>query len=254
MAPRPQDASDLGDVVVRRAREPESDALVGIDAVAVEGDAHRRAGIGKWCRDGLARVAEGASGRLGYCVVEHTFLEQGFVTMLMAAPAVRGERSAVACWTRWRPPARARSCSPRPTCPTSRCSDGSYEPDGARWGCCMVWTRVTPSCSTSAAADRADAPEAVGGCVKADAADHPTVLAASDLVVAERPGVACVRTSSQEAFGGGHVAVGGVSRHPAVTAVRIARHHSLGLADGHRMKHEPRCLKIAHSREDHHEG
>ncbi|GAA2958560.1 MULTISPECIES: GNAT family N-acetyltransferase [Streptomyces] len=84
------DATHLGDVVVRRARESESDALVGIDAVAVEGDAHRRASIGKWCRDGLVLVAEGESGLLGYCVVEYTFFEQGFVTMLMVASAARG--------------------------------------------------------------------------------------------------------------------------------------------------------------------
>lgn len=104
-----------------------------------------------------------------------------------------------------------------------------------------------------AVADR-DTARLVGGCVKAHAADHPTVLAATDLVGAERPGVPRVRTSSQEAFGGGHVAVGGVSRRPAVTAARLARHYSLGLADGHRMKHEPRCHKIAHSREEYHEG
>lgn len=40
--------------------------------------------------EGLAVVAEGASGLLGYCVVEYTFFEQGFVTMLMVAPFARG--------------------------------------------------------------------------------------------------------------------------------------------------------------------
>ncbi|MER5618800.1 GNAT family N-acetyltransferase [Streptomyces sp. NPDC002215] len=35
-------------------------------------------------------AAEGASGLFGYCVVEYTFFEQGFVTMLMVAPSARG--------------------------------------------------------------------------------------------------------------------------------------------------------------------
>ncbi|UUU36559.1 GNAT family N-acetyltransferase [Streptomyces sp. CA-210063] len=84
------DAVDLGEFVVRRASESESDALVVIDAVAVEGDVGRQASIRKWCRQGLVVVAENASGLLGYCVVEYTFFEQGFVTMLMVAPSARG--------------------------------------------------------------------------------------------------------------------------------------------------------------------
>ncbi|WP_326681936.1 GNAT family N-acetyltransferase [Streptomyces sp. NBC_01237] len=83
-------AVDLGDFVVRRANESESGALVEIDSVAVEGDAERRANIRKWCEQGLVIVAEDASGLLGYCVVEYTFFEQGFVTMLMVASAARG--------------------------------------------------------------------------------------------------------------------------------------------------------------------
>ncbi|WP_331772023.1 GNAT family N-acetyltransferase (plasmid) [Embleya sp. NBC_00888] len=80
---------NLGEFVVRRARESDSDALVGIDAVALEGDVARRASIRRWCRQGLAVVAEDGSGVLGYCVVEYTFFEQGFVTMLMVAPSAR---------------------------------------------------------------------------------------------------------------------------------------------------------------------
>ncbi|MFI8813143.1 MULTISPECIES: GNAT family N-acetyltransferase [unclassified Streptomyces] len=83
-------AVDLGDFVVRRANESESGALVEIDSVAVEGDVERRANIRKWCEQGLVIVAEDASGLLGYCVVEYTFFEQGFVTMLMVASAARG--------------------------------------------------------------------------------------------------------------------------------------------------------------------
>ncbi|MGC0417862.1 N-acetyltransferase family protein [Embleya sp. AB8] len=84
------DAVDRGDFVVRRASESESDALVGIDSVAVEGDGERPASIRRWCRQGLVVVAEGDSGLLGYCVVEYTFFEQGFVTMLMVASSARG--------------------------------------------------------------------------------------------------------------------------------------------------------------------
>ncbi|MFF9510602.1 GNAT family N-acetyltransferase [Streptomyces sp. NPDC014724] len=84
------DAVDLSKLVVRRVRESEADALVGIDSVAVEGDRERVASIRRWCQQGLVVVAEGASGLVGYCVVEYTFFEQGFVTMLMVAPSARG--------------------------------------------------------------------------------------------------------------------------------------------------------------------
>ncbi|MFF1908729.1 GNAT family N-acetyltransferase [Kitasatospora sp. NPDC058218] len=84
------DAVDFGELVVRRVGESEADALVGIDSVALEGDGEREASIRRWCRQGLVVVAEGASGLLGYCVVEYTFFEQGFVTMLMVAPSARG--------------------------------------------------------------------------------------------------------------------------------------------------------------------
>ncbi|MFD4862404.1 GNAT family N-acetyltransferase [Streptomyces atratus] len=84
------DAVSLGDFVVRRVSESESDALVGIDVVAIEGDTERQASIRRWCQQGLVIAAEDASGLLGYCVVEYTFFEQGFVTMLMVTPSARG--------------------------------------------------------------------------------------------------------------------------------------------------------------------
>ncbi|MFH8476496.1 GNAT family N-acetyltransferase [Streptomyces sp. NPDC018000] len=84
------DAVDLVELVVRCVRESEADMLVGIDSVAVEGDRERAASIRRWCQQGLVVVAEGASGLSGYCVVEYTFFEQGFVTMLMVAPSARG--------------------------------------------------------------------------------------------------------------------------------------------------------------------
>ncbi|MGW9205831.1 N-acetyltransferase family protein [Embleya sp. NPDC055664] len=84
------DAVGLGDFTVRRANESDADMLAGIDAIASTGDAERRANIARWCRQGSATVAEDASGLLGYCVVEYTFFEQGFVAMLMVAPSARG--------------------------------------------------------------------------------------------------------------------------------------------------------------------
>ncbi|MFB8027447.1 GNAT family N-acetyltransferase [Streptomyces sp. NPDC056465] len=84
------DDAGRSEFVVRRAHESEYEALCGIDPIAARGDAGRRASIRRWCRQGLTAVAQDASGPLGYCVVEYTFFEQGFVTMLMVAPAARG--------------------------------------------------------------------------------------------------------------------------------------------------------------------
>ncbi|MEU0234821.1 MULTISPECIES: GNAT family N-acetyltransferase [unclassified Streptomyces] len=88
--------------------ESEADALIGIDVIAIGGDGERQASIRRWCRQGVAVVAEDASGPLGYCVVEYTFFEQGFVTMLMVTPSARGrgvgrrllEAVAASCTTR----------------------------------------------------------------------------------------------------------------------------------------------------------
>ncbi|MFJ6775423.1 GNAT family N-acetyltransferase [Kitasatospora sp. NPDC091257] len=86
------DAEDPGEFVVRRGRESDADALVGIDTVAAAGDEERAASIRRWCRQGPGPVfvADGGSGPLGYCVVEYTFFDQGFVTMLMVSPPARG--------------------------------------------------------------------------------------------------------------------------------------------------------------------
>ncbi|MEV0281152.1 GNAT family N-acetyltransferase [Streptomyces sp. NPDC050610] len=79
-----------GECGVRRASESDAEALVRIDSVAARGDAERGASIRRWCRQGLVTMAEDASGPLGYCVVEYTFFEQGFVTMLMVSSTARG--------------------------------------------------------------------------------------------------------------------------------------------------------------------
>lgn len=83
-------AEGSGTFSVRRASESDAEALARIDSLAAEGDEERCGHIRRWCRQGLAAVAEDASGPLGYRVVEYTFFEQGFVTMLMVAPAARG--------------------------------------------------------------------------------------------------------------------------------------------------------------------
>ncbi|MFE5210379.1 GNAT family N-acetyltransferase [Streptomyces sp. NPDC056600] len=84
------DVMGSGGIFVRRALESEWDALVGVDAVAGGGDVGRRAAIARWCEEGSVLVAEDASGLVGYCVLEYTFFDQGFVTMLMVAPSARG--------------------------------------------------------------------------------------------------------------------------------------------------------------------
>ncbi|MFD3524466.1 GNAT family N-acetyltransferase [Streptomyces sp. NPDC058653] len=83
-------ATDELGFLVRPADAGDADALIGVDVVAAGGDPARQAGMRRWCRDGLAVVAEDGSGPVGDCVVEYTFSEHGSVTVLMVAPAARG--------------------------------------------------------------------------------------------------------------------------------------------------------------------
>jgi GNAT superfamily N-acetyltransferase len=81
-----------GGPLVRRAVPSDLAGLTGVDPAAAAGDDARRANLRRWCDDGLALLAEdqaGHGGPLGYCVLEYTFFEQGFVTMLMVAPTAR---------------------------------------------------------------------------------------------------------------------------------------------------------------------
>ncbi|MFF5515730.1 GNAT family N-acetyltransferase [Streptomyces coeruleorubidus] len=43
----------------------------------------------RWCEQGRALLAEDARGPVGYAVLEYTFFEQGFLTLLTVAPAAR---------------------------------------------------------------------------------------------------------------------------------------------------------------------
>ncbi|WP_405793716.1 GNAT family N-acetyltransferase [Streptomyces sp. NBC_01506] len=74
---------------VRRADVSDGAALAEIDSVAAAGDHVRRDSIRRWCEHGLVLLAEDDTGPLGYSVLEYTFFEQGFLTLLMVAPGAR---------------------------------------------------------------------------------------------------------------------------------------------------------------------
>lgn len=78
------------DLVVRVGTAVDADALVALDPVARSDGGERSSGIERWCREGSVLVADTPAGPVGYCVVEYTFFEQGFVAMLMVAESVRG--------------------------------------------------------------------------------------------------------------------------------------------------------------------
>lgn len=75
--------------IIRRANASDSAALAAIDSTAAAGDAERVAKIRAWCEQGSTFVANGGAGPLGYIVLEYTFFEHGFVSMLMVAPHAR---------------------------------------------------------------------------------------------------------------------------------------------------------------------
>lgn len=76
-------------IQVRAAGATDLQALTAIDATAVAGDAARSTSIRRWLDQGSLSVAEDPSGILGYSVLEYTFFEQGFVTILMVSPSAR---------------------------------------------------------------------------------------------------------------------------------------------------------------------
>jgi len=78
-----------GGPVVRRAPASDWTGLAEADSLAAAGDDARRASIRRWCEQSLVLLAEDESGPLGYGVLEYTFFEQGFVSLLMVAPTAR---------------------------------------------------------------------------------------------------------------------------------------------------------------------
>nr|WP_234046944.1 GNAT family N-acetyltransferase [Streptomyces adelaidensis] len=83
------DAENLSGLQVGGADTSDWAALTKIDSVAAAGDQGRRAGIRRWCEHSVVLMTQDASGPLGYSVLEYSFFEQGFVTMLMVAPSAR---------------------------------------------------------------------------------------------------------------------------------------------------------------------
>ncbi|TDD11688.1 N-acetyltransferase [Nonomuraea deserti] len=75
---------------VRAGRAADVEHLAILDPVAGSDGGERRGNIRRWCRDGAVLVAGTPTGLVGYVVVEYTFFEQGFVTMLMVAEPARG--------------------------------------------------------------------------------------------------------------------------------------------------------------------
>lgn len=85
----PMDAENLDGLRVDRADTADWAALAGLDSVAAAGDPARGDAVRRWCERGVVLMARDASGPVGYSVLEYTFFEQGFVTMLMVAPRAR---------------------------------------------------------------------------------------------------------------------------------------------------------------------
>ncbi|WP_329036525.1 GNAT family N-acetyltransferase [Streptomyces sp. NBC_01725] len=89
------DPDNLDEPRVRRATASDWPALAGIDSLAATGDGARRDSIRGWCERGAVLMAQdpstpdGPSSPLGYAVLEYTFFEQGFLTLLMTAPNAR---------------------------------------------------------------------------------------------------------------------------------------------------------------------
>ncbi|MCM2578393.1 GNAT family N-acetyltransferase [Streptomyces meridianus] len=82
---------DLGEVSVRRASQADADALAAIDVPPDAVTAERRSGFRLWCGQGDVFMAETPSGPLGFCVLDYSFFEHGFITRLYVARDVRGK-------------------------------------------------------------------------------------------------------------------------------------------------------------------
>ncbi|MDQ0717227.1 GNAT superfamily N-acetyltransferase [Streptomyces luteogriseus] len=83
------DNTDPAALTLRRAGLADWTALAGTDPIAAAGDEARRASIRRWCEAGLVTLAAAARGPVGYAVLEYTFFEQGFLTLLSVAPDAR---------------------------------------------------------------------------------------------------------------------------------------------------------------------
>lgn len=83
---------DLGDVAFRRADEWDADDLAGIDVSPDDVTDERRSGFRLWCAQGDVFLAEDPFGPLGFCVLDYSFFEHGFIARLYVAREARGKR------------------------------------------------------------------------------------------------------------------------------------------------------------------
>ncbi|MFR9722722.1 GNAT family N-acetyltransferase [Streptomyces sp. MS19] len=84
------DESEHGVPAVRRAGAADAAALMAVDALAAAGDEGRRASPARWCGgNAVVLLAEDPTGPLGFAVLEYTFFEQGFLTLLTVTAAAR---------------------------------------------------------------------------------------------------------------------------------------------------------------------
>ncbi|WP_440102166.1 N-acetyltransferase family protein [Streptosporangium sp. H16] len=81
---------DLRALTIRAGTPADAPTLVALDPVARSDGDERRTHIQRWCRAGSILLADTPTGPAGYCVLEYTFFDQGFVTMLMVAESGRG--------------------------------------------------------------------------------------------------------------------------------------------------------------------
>lgn len=78
------------EITIRDALAADVPLLAQADPLAAAGHSGRRSSIQRWAAAGSTRVAEARAQVIGYCVTEHTFFGQSFVTMLMVTANARG--------------------------------------------------------------------------------------------------------------------------------------------------------------------
>jgi ribosomal protein S18 acetylase RimI-like enzyme len=78
------------EITIRDAVTADVPLLARADSLAAAGDTGRRAEIERWVTTADTRVAQAQARVAGYCVIEYTFFDQAFITMLMVARNERG--------------------------------------------------------------------------------------------------------------------------------------------------------------------
>jgi ribosomal protein S18 acetylase RimI-like enzyme len=78
------------EITIRDALTTDVPQLTKVDYLAAAGDPGRNSEIQRWVTTASVRLAQTQDEIIGYCVTEHTFFGQAFITMLMVAANVRG--------------------------------------------------------------------------------------------------------------------------------------------------------------------